>query len=66
MMLDGKPTTVSLLLTSREKKALNRDCFNTHLWWPSLERPDMPDERVVGGWRFGSRFRRCHVPGILS
>jgi len=35
---DRRPTTVSLLLYSREKKALNRNYFNTFLWKPALTR----------------------------
>lgn len=31
MVPDGKDTTASLLLTTREKKALNRNYFNTYL-----------------------------------
>ncbi len=48
MVRDGKPTTVSLLLTTRERKALNRNYFNTHLWRPALERCGIPDEREIG------------------
>jgi integrase len=45
---DGKPTTVSLLLTSREKKALNRNYFNTFIWRPALQRVGVPGERENG------------------
>jgi integrase len=45
---DGKPTTVSLLRTSREKKALNRNYFNTFIWRPALQRVGVPDERENG------------------
>ncbi|MGH8777150.1 MAG: type IV toxin-antitoxin system AbiEi family antitoxin domain-containing protein [Jiangellaceae bacterium] len=45
---DGKPTTVSLLLTSREKKALNRNYFNTFISRPALQRVEAPDERENG------------------
>lgn len=44
----GKPTTASLLLTSREKKALNRNYFNTFIWRPALQRVGVPDERENG------------------
>ena len=47
-MRDGKPTTVSLLLTSREKKALNRNYFNTFIWRPALQRVGVPGERENG------------------
>ncbi len=39
---------MSLLLSSREKKALNRNYFNTLLWRPALERSGIPDERENG------------------
>lgn len=48
MVRDGKATTVSLLLSSREKKALNRNYFNTFIWRPALERSGIPDERENG------------------
>jgi len=37
-----------LLLTSREKNALNRNYFNTFIWRPALQRAGVPDERVNG------------------
>lgn len=48
MVIDGKPTTASLLMTSREKKALGRNYFNTYLWRPSLARAGVPDLRENG------------------
>lgn len=48
MVRDGKPTTGPLLLTSRERKALNRNYFNTSLWRPALVRVAIGDERVNG------------------
>lgn len=48
MKLDGKANIASLLLTSREKKALNRNYFNTYLWRPALERAGVPDLRANG------------------
>lgn len=48
MVIDGKPTTVPLLLTSRERKALNRNYFNSHLWRPALLRAGVPDLRENG------------------
>lgn len=35
--LDGPERTFALLLTTRERGALNRNYFNTHLWRPALE-----------------------------
>jgi integrase len=48
MVVDGKPTTVPLLLTSRERKGLNRNYFNTSLWRPALARVGIRDERANG------------------
>ena len=48
MVPDGKATTASLLLTTREKKALNRNYFNTYLWRPALVRANIPDVRENG------------------
>ena len=48
MVRDGKATAVPLLLSSREKKALNRNYFNTFIWRPALERSGIPDERENG------------------
>lgn len=47
-MRDGKPTTVSLNLTSRERGALNRNYFNTYIWRPAIERAGVPDQRENG------------------
>lgn len=35
---DGTPVTVRLLLTTREKGALNRDYINRHVWAPALKK----------------------------
>ncbi len=48
MVLDGKPTTVSLLLPTRERGALNRNYFNTYIWRPALTRAGVPDLRENG------------------
>ncbi|MEO6470883.1 MAG: site-specific integrase [Aeromicrobium sp.] len=45
---DGKPTTVSLILSSRERGALNRNYFNTYIWRPAIERAGVPDRRENG------------------
>ena len=45
---DGKPMTVSLILTSRERGALNRNYFNTYIWRPAIERAGVPDQRENG------------------
>ncbi|MFT3871459.1 MAG: site-specific integrase [Nocardioides sp.] len=48
MVPDGKETTASLLLTTRERKALNRNYFNTYVWRPALVRTHIPDLRENG------------------
>jgi len=45
---DGKPTTFSLLLYSREKKALGRNYINTFIWKPALKRAGVPMTRENG------------------
>jgi integrase len=48
MVPDGKPTTSTLLLSTRERKALNRNYFNTYIWRPALTRAGMADLRENG------------------
>lgn len=48
MTVDGKATTASLLLSTREKGALNRNYFNTYIWRPALTRAGVPDLRENG------------------
>lgn len=45
---DGKPSTFSLLLYSREKKALARNYINTFIWKPALRRAGVPVARENG------------------
>ena len=45
---DGKPTTFTLLLYSREKKALSRNYINSLIWKPALERAGVPTTRDNG------------------
>jgi integrase len=45
---DGKPATFSLLLYSREKKALGRNYINTFIWKPALKRAGVPVTRENG------------------
>lgn len=45
---DGPPTTVNLIITSRERKALNRNYFNPFIWKKALEKAGVPDERDNG------------------
>jgi integrase len=44
----GEPTTVPLLLYSRERKALDRHYFNTYLWKPALATAGMQASRANG------------------
>ncbi len=48
MVPDGKATTSTLLLSTRERKALNRNYFNTYIWRPALTRAGMADLRENG------------------
>jgi len=45
---DGKPTAFSLLLCSREKKALGRNYINSFIWKPALKRAGVPETRENG------------------
>ena len=45
---DGTPTSFSLLLYSREKKALARNYINTLIWKPALKRAGVPVTRENG------------------
>jgi integrase len=45
---DGPPRTVSLLLTSREHKPVNRNYFNAKIWKPALIANDVPATRENG------------------
>lgn len=46
--LSGAERTVSLLLTTRERGALNRNYFNTRIWRPALEKAGMECKRENG------------------
>ncbi|GAA3680287.1 phage integrase family protein [Yimella lutea] len=46
--LDGPERTFALLLTTRERGALNRNYFNTHLWRPALEEAGIEVTRENG------------------
>jgi len=45
---DGKPTTFTLILYSREKKALARNYINTFIWKPALKRARVAATRENG------------------
>ncbi|MDQ6527400.1 site-specific integrase [Nocardioides sp. LHD-245] len=46
--LDGPERTFTLLLTTRERGALNRNYFNTYLWRPALEKAGIEAKRENG------------------
>lgn len=46
--VDGEPTEVRLILTSRERKALNRNYFNPYIWRKALAAAEVPNERANG------------------
>lgn len=46
--LDGPERTFTLLLTTRERGALNRNCFNTKSWHPALEKAGIEVVRANG------------------
>ncbi|MFI1826914.1 tyrosine-type recombinase/integrase [Streptomyces sp. NPDC020412] len=56
---DGPPTTATLLFYSRERKALNRNYFNMHLWKPALVGADVIPQRSPG-----ERFQRSREHGM--
>ncbi|WP_280870985.1 site-specific integrase [Streptomyces sp. MJP52] len=56
---DGPPVAASLLLYSRERKALNRNYFNTFLWKPALVSAGVIPER-----QSGERFEQSREHGI--
>lgn len=45
---DGKPVTARLILTTRERKALNRNYFNSFVWKPALQEAGVPATRENG------------------
>jgi integrase len=46
--LDGKPVTVPLVVTSRERTAPNRNYFNAKVWKPALAEAGIDDDRHNG------------------
>lgn len=45
---DGKSVTVPLIVSTRERSALNRNYFNGHVWKPGLTKVGVPTERENG------------------
>ncbi|MFJ6606634.1 tyrosine-type recombinase/integrase [Streptomyces lydicus] len=56
---DGPPVTATLMFYSRERKALNRNYFNMHLWKPALVSAGVIPERVPG-----ERFKQSRDHGM--
>jgi len=46
--VDGEPTTASLVLTTRERKPLNRNYFNTRVWHTARDTANVPPDRANG------------------
>ncbi len=44
----GKPTTVSLMATTRERTVINRSYFNSAIWKPALRKAGVPATRANG------------------
>ncbi|EMD29636.1 tyrosine-type recombinase/integrase [Amycolatopsis azurea] len=45
---EGKPVTVKLFVTTRERGACNRNHFNANVWKRALDKVGIPSERVNG------------------
>jgi hypothetical protein len=45
---DGKPVTVTLVFTTRERGALHRNSFNHYVWEPALRAAGVPATREDG------------------
>jgi integrase len=46
--LEGEPVVVPLVLTTRERKAINRNYFNTFIWKPALTKAGVAATRENG------------------
>jgi len=45
---DGKPTTASLMATTRERTVIGRNYFNAQVWKPALPKAGVPVTRANG------------------
>lgn len=45
---DGKPRTVRLIFTTRQRTTINRNEWNSYVWKPALGRADVPSTRENG------------------
>jgi len=57
---DGDLTTVSLVLSSRERKAMNRNYFSTCIWKPALVKAGVEPRR-----QNGTHALRHHYASVL-
>jgi integrase len=60
---DGDPATATLVLTTRESKAVNRNYVNSHVWRPALRRAGIPVNRanmMHGGRHFYASLQLEH------
>ena len=58
---DGRPVGVRLVFTSRERKAVNRNYLNAHVWKPALAAAGVIPPRQPGGRYVESREHGFHV-----
>jgi integrase len=58
---DGKPVTVPLVFTSRERKAVNRNYFNAFLWKPAIVAAGVIPQRAPGERYVASREHGYHA-----
>jgi len=61
--VDGELVTVSLVLTNRERKALNRNYFNTYIWHKALAKAGV--ERGADDDSTGMHALRHHYASVL-
>jgi integrase len=60
---DGEPETVRLVCTTRERTALNRNYFNTHVWKPALRAAGVPTTRANGCHALRHRYASVLLDG---
>ena len=63
---DGDPTTVSLMLSSRERKAMNRNYFNTYIWKPALVKAGVEPRRQNGTHALRHHFASVPLDGART
>lgn len=63
---DGVPTTVALVVASREGRALNKNYVSANLWRPALRAAGMPDQRDHGFHALRHTFASTLLDGGVS